>query len=339
MRALIPVCFALAVGCKAPAPTPVPSPADTGSGPTRFTGDTGPAVPTADTAPDLPIFDCTLPPPFPADPVDLASPRARHGIAFDAFGNLVGENGSSLIQASDPTTTSILVPNTGQLEQMDYLPSGELVVAKVGNGNIVGVMPTGQTRVIATNVNAYGVHVGPDGFIYTANQDRVHRIDPVSGQRAVYVDLPAGATPKVINFSPDHTKFYVGTNSNSGRVYEVDLDANLEQIGGPGDVRILAQNVGQSWHDGLGVDVCGNLYVNEYWSRGLYRVRPGGAVQTLTIFENSQYGHGMAWGSGVGPWPADAIFIPQPYNGNTVKQATLGLPSRAFNGGAYVTLH
>jgi hypothetical protein len=335
MRALIPF---LMVACTPPAATPVDSDPDTDPSTPITTADTAPPVPTADTAPDLPIFDCTVPPPFPTDPVNLDAPRARHGIAFDAFGNLVGENGSSLIKADGPSSTSILAANTGQLEQMDYLPSGELVIAKLGNGNIVGVMPDGQTRVIATNVNAYGVHVGPDGFIYTANQDRVHRIDPVSGERAVYVDLPAGATPKVINFSPTFDKFYVGTNSNNGRVYEVALDANLEQIGGAAEVRILAQNVGQSWHDGLGVDVCGNLYVNEYWSRGLYRVRPDGTVQTLTIFPNSEYGHGMAWGSGVGPWPADAIFVPQPYNNNRVKQATLGLPSRQFNGGAYITL-
>ncbi len=39
-----------------------------------------------------------------------------------------------------------------------------------------------------------------------------------------------------------------------------------------------------------------------------------------------EYGHGVEWGSGIGAWKADAIYLPQPYNGNTVVEVTLGIP-------------
>lgn len=335
MRTLVPVVLLAACTGKTPTETDPSTPIPT-IVPTDTDGDTDPLVPTADTGPDLPVFDCAalLGPPFVTENVPAA--RGRHGLAFDTLGNLVGENGTSLILASDPNTAGVLTPNLGQLEQMDYLPSGELVIARLNNGSITGVMPDGQTRIIAQNVNAYGVIVGPDGFIYTANQDRVHRIDPTDGTRTVFVDLPNGASPKVVNFSPAHDRFYIGTNYGNGQVFQVALDANLEPTG---PVTVLAPSVGDSWHDGLGVDVCGNLYVNEFWSRGLYRVNPAtGAVTTLVTFSNDQYGHGMRWGSGVGSWPADSVFIPQPYNGNTVRRADIGIPERTFNGGNYIVV-
>jgi hypothetical protein len=93
---------------------------------------------------------------------------------------------------------------------------------------------------------------------------------------------------------------------------------------------IHASNVGSGYHDGLGIDACGNLYVPDYSTRGLYRVDPKGVVTML--FDQvtdgpSHYGHGLEWGSGIDGWNDKAIYLPQPYDGSTVLEVVLGAPS------------
>ncbi|MCB9674546.1 MAG: SMP-30/gluconolactonase/LRE family protein [Alphaproteobacteria bacterium] len=323
--------IALILACKAP-PTDtdtdtVPTPVHTG-----HTGDTA-VVHTGDTGPDVPVFDCTSLQTAPFQSRRVPGARAYHGLAFDTLGNLVGSDGSSLIRVAGSNDASLWVPNSSSGQQMDYLPDGDLVFAH-SNGNIVRITPAGATTVIASNVNAYGVIVGPDGFIYTANQSVVNRIDPVTGDRSVYVS--GVSVPKVINWSPGLDRFYIGTNSSGGAVYEVETDpVTLEPLGSP----TLLANTSNSWHDALGVDVCGNLYVAEFWDRRLWRITPDGDASILVQYPSDRYGHGLVWGSGIGEWDALAVYVPQPYDNNSVSEAIIGIPDRRFNAGLYETIH
>ena len=43
-------------------------------------------------------------------------------------------------------------------------------------------------------------------------------------------------------------------------------------------------------------------------------------------------GHGVAWGSGVGGFREDALYLPQPVNGGTVGEAIIGVPYRTWDG-------
>jgi len=301
-----------------PVPTlPVQGTADTA---TVFTGDTGP---------DVPLIDCTNLPtaPFPSQRIEGG--RAYHGIAFDGLGNMVGSDGSSLVKLSAPGEASLWIPDLSRGEQMEYMADGDLIFS-ASNGNILRISPDGSRQVISSNVNAYGVIIGPDGFIYTANQSTVHRINPTTGDRTVYVG--GVSTPKVINWSPDFTKFYIGTNESNGAIFVVETDpVTLMPLGEPQ----LFGNTSSTWHDGLGVDACGNVYVAEFWDRRLWRFTPDGDRQLLVQYPAEQYGHGISWGSGIGDWNAMAIYVPQPYDGNRISEAIIGVPDRRFNGGVY----
>ena len=124
---------------------------------------------------------------------------------------------------------------------------------------------------------------------------------------------------------------YMGTNSGT-TVYYVDLNEDLEVISEPEPFR---SGVGDGWMDGLAVDICGNVYVAEYYSGGMYRISPD-ATEMTTLFRvgasGSMYGHGIQWGSGVGGWDDHTMFIPQPYNGDSVAELYLGVPYRTWEG-------
>jgi hypothetical protein len=286
--------------------------------PSTVTGGTGTGT--------TPTFDCDSVPTGVVDTRELNGPRAYHDIAFTEDGYLVGSDNSTLFKADDSGNIGQWIPGLGMIQQMDWMPNGDLVVAKESDGSIRRITPNGGQTTIATDVGAYGLIVGPDEMLYTASNGLVRRIDPDTGAKETLIDPPGwfgGA--RVLNFSPDFSKLYMGTSFGNGDVYEVDLDANLTPVG---DVRVLATNVGAgNYHDSLGVDICGFLYIADYDTRALYRVSPLGTVQTLLDNTGNAYGHGVEWGSGVGAWREDAIYLPQPYDNETVIEVVIGVPT------------
>lgn len=62
--------------------------------------------------------------------------------------------------------------------------------------------------------------------------------------------------------------------------------------------------------DGIGVDVCGNVYITEYVAGLLWRVRVDGTVEVVADF--SQYTEwipNIRWGSGVGGWDPQNLYV------------------------------
>lgn len=131
----------------------------------------------------------------------------------------------------------------------------------------------------------------------------------------------------MLNFSPDARRMYIGTYTSGLTV--VGLDANFDRTGTRPFARLSGNHA-----DGLGVDICGNLYVPMFGdSFLLYRVSPGGDAQVYYDFEGSlAFGHGLAWGSGIGDWKETALYLPQPFNGDRVLEIDIGVPSRAWDG-------
>jgi hypothetical protein len=109
------------------------------------------------------------------------------------------------------------------------------------------------------------------------------------------------------------------------------LDESLNATSAP---QAFATNLGDGWQDGVAVDACGYIYVPEFWSRTLYRVAPDGSHQVYLSWANnqSQYGHGVQWGTGNGGWREDALYLPMPYGNNRVKEIIVGTPSRMWLG-------
>jgi len=304
---------------------------DTGTATTQTasTGDTSSTATgsTADTG-TLPLIDCALLPASPISAAPVPGARAYHGIAFTDAGTLVGTDGNNLLEADGYGAVSVMLPGTGSMEQLDRFADGSIVGART-NGDIIHIIPGGGSTVLASVGSTYGVRVGPDGKVYVADWDRITRIDPATGAVDTWLDGGNQFSPKVLDFNIDFTKMYVGSISDGGNVYEIDLDANYDPVGNP---RLFASTPG-SWHDGLAVDVCGNLYVAEYNNRAMYRISPAGFVSTLFIpGDLSLYGHGVVFGTGVGPFSETALYIPQPYNGDTVAEVEIGVPYRTYAG-------
>ena len=152
--------------------------------------------------------------------------------------------------------------------------------------------------------------------------------------------LPSGG-PRVISFNLDYTLMYIGTYLGSqGRIYTMPLDAQLDPMGPPVE---FVSGVGDGqYHDTAGVDICGYLWVANFWDRTLYRISPGGDVLSYWTAPGStfasDYGHGMKWGTGTNGWDEFKIYMPQPYRNHEVIEVDLGVPSRDWTGGYAINL-
>jgi streptogramin lyase len=268
----------------------------------------------------------------------MPRPRADHGIVFDADNNLLGNDGTHIHKASDPENAEVWVPNVGQYEQMGRLADGDIVAINASNGTVERVASDGSRTVLDSGRSAYGLVVGPDNMVYIADTwqtNTIIRIDPDTGWADEYIAGFGSAYAKVITFNRDYSRMYIGTVSDAGVVLYVDLDKNLEPIGNP---KLFATNAG-TWHDGMGMDACGNLYVNDYYSTSLYRISENGQVALFHDFPYDDYGHGHTWGTGVGSWDDHTLYVPQPYIGQRVSALTIGVPAMDWNNGSYITIN
>ncbi|NCG22245.1 MAG: hypothetical protein GWP91_24780, partial [Rhodobacterales bacterium] len=206
---------------------------------------------------------------------------------------------------------------------------------------------TGGRSTINNNIQAYGLIMGPDDMLWAADEDQVWRVDPVTGDSELIIErgaLDRGA-PRVIAFNLANDRLYMGTRGGSnGRIYAVDLDASYNPIGSPFE---FAENVGTGnsagdYHDTMGVDICGNLYVADFWSSSLNRIDTAGNVTELADWpfnmRSMAYGHGMTWGTGIDAWSDFAIYMPQPYLDYNVIEIDLGVPSREWTGGYAINI-
>ncbi len=300
-------------------PTTTPTPTTTTEDDTGTPGTTGTTPPYE--------FDCTTVPNTTGSMTPIDAARGSYDLTFDTDGNILGwDNG--LMKADYYGNGQMFSPPVNNLQGMDWLPDGDLVVAEIDTRALIRVNhKTGGVSLISTDVGAYGVKVGPDGMIYTGTDDNVVRVDPVTGERTLLIDDPR-FNARSIDFSPDFTKLYMGTYFGDGRFWVVDLDANLNPIGDP---VVFAENVGNGTeHDAVGVDICGNVLVVDYGTLTLYRITPDGQRSVLLEFSDEHYGHGIAWGSGIGGWKTHSIYMPEPWFGNTVFEIDVGVPSRSF---------
>ncbi len=291
---------------------------------TEDTADSAVTVETGDTAVDDAI-DCLALPANPSSTHVIAGASGYHGLVITDAGQLIGTDRTNMVAADYYGAASIYRPNTGSLQQLELMADGTIIAA--GGIGLSRIEVSGAIVELSNIPGAYGLRLGPDGMAYVADWDQIWRIDPVTGDRETWLDAGSQFSPKVLDFNIDFTKMYMGSISADGKVYVVDLDSNYDPVGTP---TVFAETDG-SWHDGLGVDICGNLYVAEYNTRSMFRITPDGVVTTL--FSNSAgYGHGLQWGNGVGGFREDALYIPQPYNGDTVSETVIEVPYRTYTG-------
>ncbi len=297
------------------------------SGPsTGETGETGGPGETGETGM---TYDCSIPVEEQLAPVgEVPNARGYHGLAINADGMMLGtDTNNTLLQCDSSGEWSVFRPGLGPMEQLLKLPDGDIVASTVQTGDLLRITPEGGTSIIASGVHTYGVTLGPDGLLYVSSRRQVLRIDPVSGDQEMVVELERQqGEPRDFDFSPDHTRLYITTISGQALVLYLELDEDLDPVG---DIKTFASGVGNGWMDGLAVDICGNLYVPDYVTLSLWTVDHDGSGRKLWDPPiDNRYGHGAEWGTGTHGWNRTSLFLPQPYNGNTVMEVDVGFPDR-----------
>ena len=284
------------------------------------------SAPTPDPVEDT-AFDCIDLPDAPLSVTELDGPHGYHDVAFDNEGYLIGldDEGTALLRVNKENEAQVFAPGVGHVEGMDWLPDGSLAAAT--DEGIVRIYPNGAKITLAADIFAYGLTVGPDGLIYAGTNDKVYRVDPETGDRKIFID-PAdeglAVSLRGVDFDPDHTLLYITTLGNS-QIWVVPLDEQLNPVG---SLRLFATIPGSGFQDGIGVDICGNLYVPVFEHSALYRITPDGTVKKYLQLNSDKYGHGLEWGSGIGGFDINSLYLPQPYDENTVLEINIGVPSR-----------
>lgn len=306
--------------------------------------DTGGSSPESSTGADSstgePLdVDCSALPLPPFAERELVAPRGYHDLTFDATGAMIGFDASgAIVRAVDDATVQPFLPGVDTLvEGLEFLADGDLLYT-TDVGSLWRVSPELDVTMLGNLVDfTHGLVIGPDGRAYIGAPEALYRVDLEAGTATPIVALPEVFVRGAAFDLDSRRLFVVGvTQGQGGPVWVVDLDDALDPIGDP---TLYTTGVGLGFHDGLGIDACGNLYVPDYDTAGLYRVDPDGGV--LEIYAGQQpdphYGHGLAWGPG-GTWRDDAIYLPQPYDDATVLEVVVGVPSadrvRTWAGGS-----
>lgn len=284
--------------------------------------------PIPDPSPDPNDFDCASLPDTLDSERTLEGARGYKGLTFDAAGLIVGSDTSSLIEASPDGDWGVFLPGIGEVEGMATLPDGDLVVTTSwDDGALRRLTPEGGVHTLVGGLGAYSVQVGPDGALWAAGWEGAWRVDPLTGdiQTLLETDWDAPWSARTLAFSRSLKRLYVGTVDDQGRIFYLDLDDDLQPTGEP---QVFVSGVGNGWHDGLGMDVCGNLWAVDYESASLYRVSPEGEIDRMFDWsdDREQFGHGLVWAPEGSDWRTDALYLPVPEAGSVVKEVVIGVP-------------
>lgn len=343
MRVAIPLLSALLLACQPPPVSEKPDPPGDDTGPdTRDTRDTRDTQDTQDT--ELPVdtvdtgtldYDCdALPEGDEVEGTTFGWASGYHDLVFDTEGHIAGQDQmGNMMKATYDGEAELWIPGIGWTEGMDRMPDGSIVYA---SGNAIMKLNTdgGRETLVGSTGGANGVTVGPDHKVYYANTG-VFRVDPETLELEEIVPRTPQLGARHIVFNLDSTRLYIATLAR-GDVWYIELDEDLNRAS---DVTLFAEGVGGGWHDGIAIDVCGNLYVPEYYDMSLFRIDTEGTVELLgRPNAGLDYGHGVEFGSGIGGWKTGALYLPLPYNQNKVKEVWVGAPSghlvRTWNGEA-----
>ena len=270
--------------------------------------------------------DCSNIPEGPFELVKLSGPIASEDLAFDDKGNVVGSNDKTIFKTPYGGSPQVFVPSIKYRAGMRYLPSGDLLVNNDNTGQLLRIEPNGTINVVLNNLKyPNGMAIDLKGYAYVTEHDanRVLRVEPY----AKTMDVLSQGTiknPNGICFNAEHTKLFVAGFSGVGTIYAFQVDEN----GDVGDPHPWATNVGTGWLDGIGVDICGNLYIADYYATKIYRFTPDGkSYKTVATGKpgSNTYLPNMQWGSGLGGWDRFKLYLPDGWN-KGVFELDVGVP-------------
>lgn len=276
------------------------------------------------------VYDCDDLPSGPFTLKDLGGNiTASEDLAFDADGHLVGSNDSTIFKSKFEGTRTPFTSMSFRAA-LRYTADGDLMVNDNNTNRLVRIAPDGTKYTVLSGLSyPNGMEIGLDGYVYVTEQDarRVRRIHPITGEFTVISDGEI-ENPNGITFNEDYTALYIDGFSGVGTIYRLPIDSE----GNPGTLEEWATDVGTGWLDGLAVDACGNLYVFDYEDSRLYRISKDGTTRTTLIDASggpftSTYMPNMQWGSGLGGWLEDRVYIPDGWD-HGVFEVDIGVPGK-----------
>jgi hypothetical protein len=256
---------------------------------------------------DTTAVDCDGLPPGPLPFETLTGLYASEDFAFDDQGHLISHHGNGLFRQEYPPGDvemfAVTAGGSGGPASMRMLATGDLVYANVDTSSLYRVDPAGNTEVVyGALAYAMGIDIHIDGQVFLSDLMGVLRIDPYSGAMEIVVESGALNYANGITFSEDYGALYFGTHDG---VFAVAVDGDGTPTGTP-----------QLWAEspdgellGMGVDRCGNVYVLHDGRRLLRYPPEGGEPETLVELPEWGWMTNLQWGSGVGGWDDQAIYI------------------------------
>ncbi len=320
----------LAAACTPPSIDSPPTPPDTDTTDTDADSDTDSDTDTdTDADTDVTEFDCDQQPEGPYEVTELVA-YASEDLCFDDEGNLLGSDMQHIYKSTYGGDREIWVPNLPFRAGMRRLPTGEVVIANEARGALQKIYEDGSYETLLQGLRyPNGIEIGRDGFIYLTEHDgqRVLRVDPDSGDFTVLSDGDLMA-PNGISFNEDFTALYIAGFDGQQVIWRLPIDDQ----GNPGEMEIWAQDVGTGWLDGIGVDICGNVYIADYGNSKILRFNPDGEFDTIAVNGRELSGHvympNMDWGSGVGGWDTMKLYVPEGWQASRAFEVDLGIPGK-----------
>jgi len=270
----------------------------------------------------VPPYDCSQIPPGPFNVVNVPNAVASEDLAFDGQGYLVGSDNYSIYKTGADGAVKLFAPNVKTRSAMRMLPNGTLAVNDDKKGRVLLFDPDGVMTVLVTGLSyPNGMAVDLQGYIYVAeeNANRVIRIHSYTGEYTVLTK--AISHPNGITFNATYDRLYVGS-FGSPKIYTLTISPD----GTPGKVTVFHEFPSGSLMDGMGVDVCGNVYVCEYNKTEIWRITSDGKHKKRIVDPDvSTYLPNLQWGRGAG-WDPLSIYVPDGW-AIGVWRVEIGVPS------------
>jgi sugar lactone lactonase YvrE len=288
-------------------------PAGAGGGPQAGAGGTAGAAGVGGEPPP-PSVDCNNLPPIPVTNfTTLPHVPGAEDFTFDNEGYLVAvDMANNLVRTPYTGSPEILQPNIGtgmagdiMVRGIRFLPGGDIVFADRGANALTRLNMTNLSKqVLASGITEpNGLAVDPKGFAYLTDADgNLSRIDTNTGASTVLFN--EGVSLDGIAFSPDFRELYF--NTEFGYVSHMPIHDD----GTAGDWAVLAQLGGAfGILDGMTADECGNIYVVQMIG-SIWRITPDGVAENVVnLVGGSPMINAINFGSGVGGWKADALYV------------------------------
>lgn len=270
--------------------------------PTGSTEDTG-----TETGTETSGFDCTMVPaaPFAAERILMDVPFGdAEDLGFDGQGHLAarGDNDEYLLVGADGTYEEITSdgrPTYG----LRFLANGDLVAAAYTASDILRITPAGDITELASNLGGVnGLFPDSMGGVWYTNFGVVGYVDADGND----IDVVAPAANANGVFFDEARQAVFFTNYGTGGLSRADIVNGVAQP---------SEDLGSvpGSPDGITLDACGNLYINDQGGSDMYRLfldEVGDEIGEPELLVEGGFPTNVAnaqFGTGDG-WEADSLY-------------------------------